>query len=64
MPRCQRNLERMEHAHKTTRVGKISGAVGTYANVDPFVEKYVCEKMGLTPSPISTRCFSATAMPS
>ena len=51
----QRNLERMEHAHKTTRVGKISGAVGTYANVDPFVEKYVCEKMGLTPSPISTQ---------
>jgi len=51
----QRNMERMEHAHKTIRVGKISGAVGTYANVDPFVEKYVCEKMGLTPSPISTQ---------
>ena len=51
----QRNMERMEHAHKTIRVGKISGAVGTYANVDPFVEKYVCEQMGLTPSPISTQ---------
>lgn len=51
----QRNMERMEHAHKTIRVGKISGAVGTYANVDPFVEQYVCEKMGLTPSPISTQ---------
>ena len=51
----QRNLERMEHAHKITRVGKISGAVGTYANVDPFVEKYVCEQMGLEPSPISTQ---------
>ena len=51
----KRNMERMEHAHKTIRVGKISGAVGTYANVDPFVEKYVCEQMGLTPSPISTQ---------
>lgn len=51
----QRNMERMERAHKTIRVGKISGAVGTYANVDPFVEKYVCEQMGLTPSPISTQ---------
>lgn len=51
----QRNMERMEHAHRTIRVGKISGAVGTYANVDPFVEKYVCEQMGLTPSPISTQ---------
>ena len=51
----QRNMERMEHAHKTIRVGKISGAVGTYANVDPFVEKYVCEQMGLEPSPISTQ---------
>ena len=51
----QRNLERMEHAHKITRVGKISGAVGTYANVDPFVEQYVCEQMGLEPSPISTQ---------
>ena len=51
----QRNMERMEHAHRIIRVGKISGAVGTYANVDPFVEKYVCEQMGLEPSPISTQ---------
>ena len=51
----QRNLERMEHAHKITRVGKISGAVGTYANVDPFVEQYVCKQMRLEPSPISTQ---------
>lgn len=51
----QRNLERLRHAHKTIAVGKISGAVGTYANVDPFVEKYVCEKMGLEASPISTQ---------
>ena len=51
----KRNLERLEHAHKGIRVGKISGAVGTYANVDPFVEQYVCSQMGLEPSPISTQ---------
>lgn len=51
----QRNLERLKNARKTIAVGKISGAVGTYANVDPFVEQYVCEKMGLSASPISTQ---------
>ena len=42
----QRNLERMQTARKTAAVGKISGSVGTFANVDPGVEKYVCEKLG------------------
>ena len=51
----QRHLERVKAGIKSVRVGKISGAVGTYANVDPFVEKYVCEQMGLEPSPISTQ---------
>ena len=51
----QRNLDRLQHAHRTIAVGKISGAVGTYANVDPFVERYVCEHMGLEASPISTQ---------
>ena len=51
----KRNLDRLEHAHRTIAVGKISGAVGTYANVDPFVEQYVCERMGLSASPISTQ---------
>ncbi|QOR84551.1 adenylosuccinate lyase [Geobacillus stearothermophilus] len=50
-----RNLERFEQAAKMVEVGKISGAVGTYANVDPFVEQYVCEKLGLMPAPISTQ---------
>ena len=50
-----RNLTRLERARETVCVGKISGAVGTYANVDPFVEQYVCEHMGLQPSPISTQ---------
>jgi adenylosuccinate lyase len=51
----RRNRERFLHAMETVRVGKISGAVGTYANIDPFVEQYVCEKLGLNPSPISTQ---------
>jgi len=51
----QRSLERVERARETIAVGKISGAVGTHANVDPSVEKYVCEKLGLKPAPISTQ---------
>ncbi|SEN74100.1 adenylosuccinate lyase [Lihuaxuella thermophila] len=51
----KRNRERLVRASETVRVGKISGAVGTYANIDPFVEKYVCEKLGLEPAPISTQ---------
>ena len=50
-----RNIERMDRAIARISVGKLSGAVGTYANIDPFVETYVCERMGLTPSPISTQ---------
>lgn len=51
----QRNRHRFVQAMETVRVGKISGAVGTYANIDPFVETYVCEKLGLAPSPVSTQ---------
>lgn len=50
-----RNVERFEAARKNIEFGKISGAVGTYANIDPFVEKYVCEKLGLQAAPISTQ---------
>lgn len=51
----KRNLERFKQAAAGVEFGKISGAVGTYANIDPFVEKYVCEKLGLQPAPISTQ---------
>lgn len=51
----QRNLERLRAAREVISCGKISGAVGTYANVDPRVEEYVCRKLGLTPSPASTQ---------
>jgi adenylosuccinate lyase len=50
-----RNIERIHSALATISVGKISGAVGTYQHLDPFVERYVCEKIGLKPSPISTQ---------
>ncbi|WP_285768683.1 adenylosuccinate lyase [Peribacillus sp. SI8-4] len=51
----KRNVERFDEARKNIEVGKISGAVGTYANIDPFVEQYVCEKLGLEAAPISTQ---------
>jgi adenylosuccinate lyase len=51
----KRNLERFKNATETVRVGKISGAVGTYANIPPFVEEYVCEKLGIQAAPISTQ---------
>ncbi|EAE6308040.1 adenylosuccinate lyase [Listeria monocytogenes] len=51
----KRNLERFNFAADGVEFGKISGAVGTYANINPFVEAYVCEKLGTTPAPISTQ---------
>ncbi|HEX3016094.1 MAG TPA: adenylosuccinate lyase [Desulfobacteria bacterium] len=50
-----RNIERMQHARKNIAVGKISGAVGTFANIDPRVEEHVCAKLGLKPAPASTQ---------
>lgn len=51
----ERNLERMKCARDTVSAGKISGAVGTYAAVDPRVEEIVCKKLKLSPSPASTQ---------
>ena len=51
----ERNLERLAHAEEVAGVGKISGAVGTYANVDPKVEAIACEELGLKPEPASTQ---------
>ena len=50
-----RALDRMISARKVAGVGKVSGAVGTFANIDPFVERYVCRKLGLTPEPAATQ---------
>ncbi len=51
----KRNLKRFNDAAETVEFGKISGAVGTYANIDPFVEEYVCKKLGTKPAPVSTQ---------
>ncbi|KIL48148.1 adenylosuccinate lyase [Jeotgalibacillus soli] len=51
----KRNLERFKAAAAGVEFGKMSGAVGTYANINPFVEAYVCEKLGLQAAPISTQ---------
>ena len=51
----RRNLERLTAARERVSYAKISGAVGTFAHVPPFVEEYVCKKMGLRPAPISTQ---------
>ncbi|WP_348922820.1 adenylosuccinate lyase [Enterococcus rotai] len=51
----KRNVERFEHAAKGVEAGKISGAVGTFANISPFVEEYVCEHLGLRAQEISTQ---------
>ncbi len=50
-----RNRTRLRAARENIATGAISGAVGTFANIDPFVEEYVCAKMGLAPEPISTQ---------
>ncbi len=50
-----RNIRRMEQAVETISVGKISGAVGTYANIDPRVEVHVCSRLGLKPAKVSTQ---------
>jgi adenylosuccinate lyase len=50
-----RNLNRLKKARMEIATGAISGAVGTFANIDPAVEDHVCEKLGLTPEPISTQ---------
>ncbi len=51
----KRNLLRMERAKEAVGVGKISGAVGTFAHIPPFVEEFVCGRLGLKPAPISTQ---------
>ncbi len=51
----RRNLERLKRAREAVAVGKVSGAVGTFATIDPFVERYVLKKLGLRPEPVSTQ---------
>ena len=54
----KRQKERFERAAEEMRVGKLSGAVGTYAHIPPEVERLTCERLGLKPAPISTQVLS------
>src|SRR5438046_6632421 len=51
----RRNTERLKYAAREMRVGKISGAVGTYAHLSPALEKKICARLGLRPAPISSQ---------
>jgi adenylosuccinate lyase len=51
----ERNRERLEHAARDLRVGKISGAVGTFAHLGPEVEAEICRRLGLEPAPVSNQ---------
>ena len=51
----ERDMERLKQAREMMAVGKLSGAVGTYSNIDPFVEEYVCKKMDLQPVRLATQ---------
>ncbi|MFW5807771.1 MAG: adenylosuccinate lyase, partial [Spirochaetota bacterium] len=51
----KRNRDRLLRAIETISVGKLSGAVGTFSNISPKVEKMVCDKLGLIPAPVSTQ---------
>src|SRR5690606_31529866 len=55
MMEMKRNRTRLLAARETIAVGKISGAVGTYAHTGPEIERYVCERLGLRPAPVSTQ---------
>ena len=51
----KRDIERVTRARQAVRVGKISGAVGTFAHLDPSIEAAVCRRLGLEPAPISSQ---------
>ena len=55
MTEIRRDYERLKRASESVRVGKLSGAVGNFAHLDPFIEEYVCRRLGLDPAPVSTQ---------
>ena len=55
MDETERNIERLELAKKYISIGKLSGAVGTYSNIDPSVEEYVCKKLDIAPAKLATQ---------
>ncbi len=55
MDETERNIERVKRARDTVAIGKLSGAVGTYANIDPYIETYVCQQMGIKAAKLATQ---------
>ena len=55
MDETERNIARLKQAREFVSVGKLSGAVGTYSNIDPFVEEYVCEKLNIKAARLATQ---------
>jgi adenylosuccinate lyase len=51
----KRNLSRVKYARETISYGKLSGPVGTFSNIPPAIERYVCKKLGLRPAPVATQ---------
>lgn len=55
MSEIDRDIERVEHAKKIVSIGKLSGAVGTYSNINPKIEELVCKKLGIAPVKLATQ---------
>lgn len=55
MDETERNIQRLEQARDFVAIGKLSGAVGTYSNIDPFIEEYVCEKLEIKSARLATQ---------
>ncbi|HML35497.1 MULTISPECIES: adenylosuccinate lyase [Sporomusa] len=51
----ERNIERVKRAKEAVAIGKLSGAVGTYANIDPYIETHVCQQMGIKAAKLATQ---------
>ena len=51
----ERNIERVKRAKEAVAIGKLSGAVGTYANIDPHIETHVCQQMGIKAAKLATQ---------
>ena len=57
----KRNLKRFKEVRKEIEVGKMSGAVGTFANIPPEIESYVCKHLGIDTAPVSTQTLQRSS---
>ena len=59
----KRNIERFKYASQGVEAGKMSGAVGNFANIPPFIQDYVCEKLGILKNALESVCGTADQAP-